>query len=119
VARFPPPGTELRAPGGARDTLHVSYRRAGAEWATRRGWADVSHDPAWYDLVARATVRQLRLLGFPPPGHPFWTDETLAAMGQRSPASARATGGRDRHRPPTPHSIGLPASFQAVMPPSR
>ena len=26
------------------------------------------------------------LFGFPPPGHPFWTEETLAAMAARYPA---------------------------------
>lgn len=30
-------------------------------------------------------ARQLMLFGFPPPGHPFWTDETLAAMALRYP----------------------------------
>jgi hypothetical protein len=51
----------------------------------RHGWADRSHDAAWYDLVTRATPRQLRLLGFPPPGHPFWTPTTLHRMALRYP----------------------------------
>jgi hypothetical protein len=79
-------GTQLREPGGARYTLHVNFRRADAEWAIRGGWADISHDPAWYDFVERASVDQLQLFGFPPPGHPFWTVETLTGTKARYPS---------------------------------
>jgi len=78
-------GTALTAPRGARYTIHVSYRAAAAEWAGRTAWANRSHEPAWYAFVARASVRQLMLFGFPPPGHPFWIEETLAAMALRYP----------------------------------
>jgi hypothetical protein len=79
-------GTQLREAGGARYTLHVNFRRADAEWATRQGWADISHDPAWYEFVDRASVEQLQLFGFPPPGHPFWTEETLTGTQARYPS---------------------------------
>jgi Phytanoyl-CoA dioxygenase (PhyH) len=78
-------GTALTAPRGARYTLHLSFRPATAEWGHRHAWADRSHDPAWYRFVARASPRQLLLFGFPPPGHPFWTSETVSGMGQRYP----------------------------------
>lgn len=78
-------GTALTRPGGARYTLHLSYRRAGDDWGQRVGWADRSHLPEWYRLVPRATPRQLALLGFPPPGHPYWTPDTLAGLAARYP----------------------------------
>jgi hypothetical protein len=78
-------GTELRATGGARFTLHVNYRPAAAEWAHRSGWVERSHDPDWYRFVPRASARQLALLGFPPPGHSYWTPATLAGVAQRYP----------------------------------
>lgn len=78
-------GTALTAPRGARYTIHVGYRAATTEWANRNAWANQSHEPAWYAFVERASVRQLLLFGFPPPGHPFWTEETLAAMALRYP----------------------------------
>lgn len=78
-------GTALTAPRGARYTLHLGYRPATAEWGHRYSWADRSHDPAWYPFVARASPRQLRLFGFPPSGHPFWTPETVSGMAQRYP----------------------------------
>ena len=78
-------GTALTAPRAARYTMHLGYRPAAAEWAHRHAWAYRSHEPAWYRFVARATPRQLRLFGFPPPGHPFWTAETVTGMEQRYP----------------------------------
>lgn len=78
-------GTALTAPRGARYTMHLSYRSARAEWGQRQAWANRSHDPDWYQFVSRASPRQLRLLGFPPPGDRFWTSETAGAMGLRYP----------------------------------
>lgn len=78
-------GTALTAPRGARYTMHLNYRAAATEWANRHAWTSRSHEPEWYAFVGRASLRQLLLFGFPPPGHPFWKDETLAAMAQRYP----------------------------------
>jgi ectoine hydroxylase-related dioxygenase (phytanoyl-CoA dioxygenase family) len=78
-------GTAVTRPGGARYSMHLSFRVAAAEWAQRQAWADRSHEPAWYRFVEQATPRQLTLLGFPPPGHPFWTPETLAGVALRYP----------------------------------
>jgi hypothetical protein len=78
-------GTALTRPGGARYSMHLSFRVVAAEWAQRQAWADRSHEPAWYRFVEQATPRQLALFGFPPPGHPFWTPETLAGIAHRYP----------------------------------
>jgi hypothetical protein len=80
-------GTALTAPRGARYTMHLGYRTAAAEWGQRSGWAGRSHDPGWYEFITRATQRQLRLFGFPPPGHPFWTPPTVTAMRLRYPGT--------------------------------
>jgi hypothetical protein len=78
-------GTELVAPRGARFTVHASFRRADAEWIGRRGWAGAATAPSWDSFVAGATPRQLRLFGFPAPGHPYWTAETLDGLARRYP----------------------------------
>ena len=78
-------GSAMTRPGGSRFTMHLSYRPAAAEWAQRHAWADRSHDPHWYRFVEQAGPRQLELFGFPPPGHPYWTPETLAGVAQRYP----------------------------------
>ncbi|HEX2174411.1 MAG TPA: phytanoyl-CoA dioxygenase family protein [Nocardioidaceae bacterium] len=78
-------GTALSAPRGVRYSMHVNYRPSVAEWAQRHSWVSHSHDPDWYRFVERATPRQLALFGFPPPGHPYWTTDTLAGVAQRYP----------------------------------
>jgi len=77
-------GTALAA-GATRFTLLVSFRPAAAEWMQRYGWADRGFWPGWVPFVEAATPRQLELVGFPPPGHPFWTPETRAGTALRYP----------------------------------
>ena len=76
-------GAAITEPRSARFTMHLCYRAAAAEWAHRHAWADRSHDPRWYEFVEQATPRQLELFGFPPPGHPYWTAETLTGVAHR------------------------------------
>jgi hypothetical protein len=78
--------TDLTEPGGARFTLHCSFRPAADEWVGRVGWGDRSFDPAWNAFVSRATPEQLELFGFPAPGHPFWTQQTLDDLTVRYPS---------------------------------
>jgi Phytanoyl-CoA dioxygenase (PhyH) len=77
--------TELRQPNAARFSAHVSYRRADAPWLDRHAWGDRSFMAEWNPFVEQASVRQLLLFGFPPPGHPYWTTETLEGMRARYP----------------------------------
>lgn len=78
-------GAAITQPRGSRFTMHLNYRPAAAEWAHRHAWADRSHNPHWYAFVEQASPRQLELFGFPPPGHRYWTAETLTGVGQRYP----------------------------------
>jgi hypothetical protein len=77
--------TALTLPRGARYTIHLACRPARAEWGQRMAWASRSHQIEWYRFAHRATPRQLALYGFPPPGHPYWTEATLAGTAQRYP----------------------------------
>jgi hypothetical protein len=72
-------------PARARFMLHVSYRPAAAEWGGYQAWPFKGFSAEWHDFVQQASPRQLAVLGFPPPGHPFWTDETLAGVAGRYP----------------------------------
>jgi hypothetical protein len=79
-------GTNLARDGGHRFTIHTSLRKASADWITRRAWTDqANRGTAWSRFVAAALPEQLRLFGFPPPGHAYWTDTTLAGVAQRYP----------------------------------
>lgn len=79
-------GTQLTAPGGARYSMHLGFRPSSLQWGQRVGWAAKGFTNEWGEFVARATPRQLQTFGFPPPGHPYWTAETLAGMALRYPA---------------------------------
>lgn len=78
-------GTQLTAPRGVRYSMQICFRPADVQWGQRAAWATRSFTPEWGAFVSRATPRQLQALGFPPPGHPYWTSETLAGMGLRYP----------------------------------
>jgi len=87
-------------PTQARFMLHVSYKPASLEWGGYQAWPVKGFSAEWHNFVQQATPRQLTVLGFPPPGHAFWTDETLAGVASRypgldlSPWEAARTDGR-------------------------
>jgi hypothetical protein len=78
-------GTEFKAPRAARYSLHINYRRADNPWTTRQGWGERSMQREWAPFVEQATPRQLELFDFPPPGHPYWTAETIEGIKVRYP----------------------------------
>jgi hypothetical protein len=69
----------------ARFMVHVSYKPAAMEWGGYQAWPFKGFSPEWHNFVQQAKPRQLAVLGFPPPGHQFWTDETLAGVASRYP----------------------------------
>jgi Phytanoyl-CoA dioxygenase (PhyH) len=78
-------GVRLIAPRAARFMLHVSYKPAATDWLASFGLPSAGEDMAWYRFVRHATVRQLTVLGFPAPGHPYWNAQTLAGVAARYP----------------------------------
>src|SRR5206468_2198021 len=52
---------------------------------TREPSSPAGQAPALQRFLERATPRQRELLGFPPPGHPYWNRETLAGVAARYP----------------------------------
>ncbi|MEM8924079.1 MAG: hypothetical protein AAGD35_11310 [Actinomycetota bacterium] len=96
-------GTPLR-PGVMRLAQNLTFRTAEAEWiqTLHKGWSWAMYRPDQYmeRFVAAATPDQRAVLGFPPPGSPYWCPETVAA------AEARyGPFGFD----PTPYRAGLDA----------
>jgi hypothetical protein len=76
---------DITEPGQARFMLHVAYRPAGTEWIGYQAWPFKGFSPEWNKFVRQASLRQLTVLGFPVPGHPYWTEETLAGVAARYP----------------------------------
>ena len=79
-------GTPLE-PGALRLTLNMTFRKAESEWISTlsRGWSWAMYRPSWVmeRLIAKASVEQRCILGFPRPGHSYWTQETIAAVQAR------------------------------------
>ena len=77
--------TQLTAPGGARYTLHINFRPVGSEWQNRHSWLAHANTPGLVGLPRAGLPTPTRPLGWPPPGHPFWTTATIASVQQRYP----------------------------------
>ena len=79
-------GTPLR-PGARRLAQNLTFRKSESEWVStlQAGWAWAMYRPSrvMEQLIARASVDQRCALGFPAPGHAYWTAETLAAVAAR------------------------------------
>jgi ectoine hydroxylase-related dioxygenase (phytanoyl-CoA dioxygenase family) len=78
-------GVRMTAPRSARFMVHVSYKPAGTDWLGSHGLPNAGEDMSWYRFVQHANERQLTVLGFPAPGHPYWTRQTLAGVAARYP----------------------------------
>jgi ectoine hydroxylase-related dioxygenase (phytanoyl-CoA dioxygenase family) len=72
-------------PTQARFMLHVSYKPATVEWGGYQAWPIKGFSGEWHNFVQGASPRQLSVLGFPPPGHAYWTEETVAGVSKRYP----------------------------------
>lgn len=70
---------------GARFTHHLAWRGAGYEWMSWRGWAQYSDQLPMVRWLPKASVDQRTVLGFPPPGHPYWNEESLDLVAARYP----------------------------------
>ena len=78
-------GVRMTAAGAARFMLHVSFKPAATDWLGSFGLPNAGEDMSWHRFVPLATERQLTVLGFPVPGHPYWTEQTLAGVAARYP----------------------------------
>jgi hypothetical protein len=79
-------GVRMTAPGSARFMLHVSFKPPGTEWLGSLSLPSAAEDLSWHRFMQRTNERQLTVLGFPPPGHPYWTAESLRGVSARYPA---------------------------------
>ena len=72
-------------PTQARFMLHVSYKPATVEWGGYQAWPFKGFSAEWHNFVPGASPRQLAVLGFPSPGHSFWTRRRWPAWPDRYP----------------------------------
>lgn len=77
-------GTNLTAPNGHRFAVMACFKKAGDESIGYTAW-QFHHTRPWSRIFDYATPEQLACFGVQPPGHPFWTETTLARAQARYP----------------------------------
>lgn len=75
----------MTATAGARFSHHLVYRAAAYPFAGYHQWSRFGEDAKLERFIERTTPRQREVLGFPPPGHPYWNEDTLAGVTARYP----------------------------------
>lgn len=78
-------GSRMAAAHAARFTLSAHYDVWGPRWTGRTAWAAQALDSGWVELMERATPRERSVFGFPPPGDPYWDEQTWADTQARYP----------------------------------
>ena len=77
-------GTPFKAEGG-RLAHFITYAPAAWKWLGIMGWSVQAIKPEYRPWIESATLAERELFGFPSPGHPYWTEETLAGVQARYP----------------------------------
>lgn len=77
-------GTNMTAPKGQRYVVMACYKNAANDSIGYHAWP-FHHLKPWHRIFEHATPQQLACFGVHPPGHPFWTDVTLARAQVRYP----------------------------------
>lgn len=78
-------GSAMTSERRSRFSLLADYSERGNPWMGKMSWPGSALQPGWQELVERATVRERDLFGFPPPGHEYWNEQTLADVQARYP----------------------------------
>lgn len=76
-------GVDLTRPGGYRFLMNIAFKHAGHEWIGYDSPQSNSTRPMWCKFVASCTPEELALFGVPRPGHEYWTEDLVRAMGER------------------------------------
>jgi hypothetical protein len=78
-------GADLTRPGSSRFLMNISYRRAEQDWIGYHAFQSRGQGPAIVQFIESCSIRELELFGFPPPGHPIWTEDLLERTNRRYP----------------------------------
>jgi ectoine hydroxylase-related dioxygenase (phytanoyl-CoA dioxygenase family) len=78
-------GSAMRAAQGVRFSQFVAFHTAGSPWLGSTSFQGLGDLPEMHRFLTKATPHQRELAGFPGPGDPYWTEETLAGVAARYP----------------------------------
>ncbi len=77
-------GSDITGPGRSRFSLLADFQVRGTTWGGKMAWPKQSPE-RWARFLPQCDVRQRDLFGFPRPGDPYWTEETLDGVAERYP----------------------------------
>ena len=78
-------GSGFQGEGRSRFAMLTDFMRQGSPWMGKIAWPNQAPRKGWTDALGRMTLAQRALFGFPAPGDPYWTAQTLADVGLRYP----------------------------------
>jgi hypothetical protein len=78
-------GTGFSKPGRSRFVMLCDFKRRGPAWLGKIAWPDRAERKGWREAMSRMTPEQRDIFGFPRPGDPYWTEETIAGVQARYP----------------------------------
>lgn len=77
--------SDMTAEAGVRFSHHLVWRAAEHGFQGYHLWSKQGENTDLEAFIERASPRQREVLGFPPPGHSYWNEQTLAAVKLRYP----------------------------------
>jgi hypothetical protein len=77
--------SQMANPSGRRVHNGIVYASASSRWIGMNGWGVHADGRDWNTLVNESSREAREALGFPPPGHDFWDEDTIAGTAARYP----------------------------------
>jgi ectoine hydroxylase-related dioxygenase (phytanoyl-CoA dioxygenase family) len=77
--------TSLKSPTASRFTVLADYKAADAPWTNKHSFGHLGQRPEMIEFITNVDPATRTLLEVPAPGHPYWTDQTIADMAVRYP----------------------------------
>ncbi len=78
-------GAPFDSPSGARFVASLAFKTAGIDWIGYNSQQPVSTSIEWTVFVEGSSPRELALFGWPPPGHPVWSERLIDQTQERYP----------------------------------
>jgi hypothetical protein len=77
-------GSNMTGAGRSRFSILADFQVRGTTWGGKMAWPKQSPE-RWARFIPQCSVRERDLFGFPRPGDPYWSGETLAGVVARYP----------------------------------
>lgn len=78
-------GTNITGPDAFRWSVTSSFYAAECQFMGGLRWFSEGLNKAWPSFISHATPEQLKVIGIPLPGHPYWTESTIRGVQHRYP----------------------------------